>query len=279
VFCTKPRRGRLDGNVKIREACKPGEVAIDPEALGLCCPVATTTTVPSGSTSTTTTLPPSGCRSLETFTASAVPAIQANQCLSCHTTGNAQAALDLSGLVRTPRDDSHACDAALAHAGLANAAASPIILAPRGIIPHPFQGASQSYVTQMLAWIGAEAALTPPTTTTSTTSTTTTTLAAALCQALAAFSTHVVPEMLANQCLGCHTEGNAQAALDLSPLATGPRNDAQACDAALAHVNFMNPAASPLIEAPRGRIPHPFSGAPQVYESAVLIWIAAEQGG
>ena len=52
VLCAKPRKdGTFNTAVKIREACKPGEVQLDAAAVGLCCTVTTTTT--SGTTATT----------------------------------------------------------------------------------------------------------------------------------------------------------------------------------------------------------------------------------
>ena len=52
VLCAKPRKdGTFNTAVKIREACKPGEVQLDAAAVGLCCTVTTTTT--SGTTDTT----------------------------------------------------------------------------------------------------------------------------------------------------------------------------------------------------------------------------------
>ena len=52
VLCAKPRKdGTFNTGVKIREACKPGEVQLDAAAVGLCCTVTTTTT--SGTTATT----------------------------------------------------------------------------------------------------------------------------------------------------------------------------------------------------------------------------------
>jgi hypothetical protein len=50
VLCTKPHKGgRLDGTVKIRDACRPGEIQLAPEDVGFCCTASSTT-----STSTTT---------------------------------------------------------------------------------------------------------------------------------------------------------------------------------------------------------------------------------
>jgi hypothetical protein len=99
-----------------------------------------------------------GCKALASFTANAVPAIQANQCLNCHNTGGSgNSAMDLSGLAATPPDDATACAQALTQANPANPAQSNIILAPTGqLTNHPFKNASQSFVTMMETWIGAE---------------------------------------------------------------------------------------------------------------------------
>jgi cytochrome c553 len=99
-----------------------------------------------------------GCKALATFTSDAVPAIQANQCLTCHGAGGSgNAAMDLSGLASNPPNDATACAQALAQANPANPAQSEIILAPTGqVANHPFQGASQSFVTMMETWIAAE---------------------------------------------------------------------------------------------------------------------------
>ena len=53
VLCSKPRKGGvLNGTVKVRQACRPGETQLAPEDVGFCCtaPSVTSTT----STSTTT---------------------------------------------------------------------------------------------------------------------------------------------------------------------------------------------------------------------------------
>jgi hypothetical protein len=97
-----------------------------------------------------------GCKSVATFTADAVPAIQANQCLTCHQGENptATASLDLS---QVGKDNTTACGQALSQVNLTNPTQSNIILAPTGgIAAHPFKGASASYQTMMLEWIKAE---------------------------------------------------------------------------------------------------------------------------
>ena len=99
-----------------------------------------------------------GCKSVASFTQNAVPAIQANTCLTCHNTGGAgNASLDLSGLATNPPNDAIACAQALSRANPQNPAQSDIILAPTGqVANHPFKNASQSFVQMMETWIGAE---------------------------------------------------------------------------------------------------------------------------
>lgn len=99
-----------------------------------------------------------GCKSVASFTANAVPAIQANSCLTCHNTGGSgNPSLDLSGLAANPPDDATACAQALSRVNLQTPAQSDIILAPTGqVANHPFKNASQSFVTMMETWIAAE---------------------------------------------------------------------------------------------------------------------------
>jgi hypothetical protein len=99
-----------------------------------------------------------GCKDVASFTANAVPAIQANTCLNCHNTGGSgNASLDLSGLAATPQNDTAACAQALTRINTTTPAQSDIILAPTGgVTNHPFQGASASFVTMMETWIEAE---------------------------------------------------------------------------------------------------------------------------
>ena len=61
VLCAKRQRdGSLNGPVKIRPACRAGEVTLTPDMVGFCCTVTTTTTSTTAMTcpSTTTTLAP-----------------------------------------------------------------------------------------------------------------------------------------------------------------------------------------------------------------------------
>jgi hypothetical protein len=57
VLCARPRKsGALEGNVKIRAACRPGEVQLAPEDVGFCCTLPpSSTTTSSVTTSSTTT--------------------------------------------------------------------------------------------------------------------------------------------------------------------------------------------------------------------------------
>ncbi len=54
VLCAKRRRdGSFNGAVKIRQACRSGEVGLTPDMVGFCCTVTTTTS----STAVSTTMP------------------------------------------------------------------------------------------------------------------------------------------------------------------------------------------------------------------------------
>jgi hypothetical protein len=96
-----------------------------------------------------------GCKSVASFTANAVPAIQQNGCLNCHNTGGSgNGALDLSALGMNPRDDARACAQALTRSNVQTPAQSDIILAPTGgVAAHPFKNASQNYATMIEAWL------------------------------------------------------------------------------------------------------------------------------
>jgi hypothetical protein len=97
-----------------------------------------------------------GCKNVAGFTANAVPAIQANQCLNCHgsPTGSGYGSLDLT---KVGIDDTAACAQALTRVNLTNKSQSDIILAPTGgVANHPFQNASSTYATMMLTWINGE---------------------------------------------------------------------------------------------------------------------------
>ena len=53
VLCAKPRDGGgFNGNVKIRAACRRGEVQIAPEDVGFCCTATTSTSTTTSSTTT-----------------------------------------------------------------------------------------------------------------------------------------------------------------------------------------------------------------------------------
>ena len=96
-----------------------------------------------------------GCKSVASFTANAVPAIQQNGCLNCHNTGGSgNGALDLSALGMNPSDDARACAQALTRSNVQTPAQSDIILAPTGgVAAHPFKNASQNYAQMIEAWL------------------------------------------------------------------------------------------------------------------------------
>ncbi len=96
-----------------------------------------------------------GCKNVAAFTANAVPAIQANTCLTCHNTGGpGNSSLDLS---QVGVNDTLACAQALTKVNLTTPSQSDIILAPTGMVAaHPFKTASSTYATMMLTWIATE---------------------------------------------------------------------------------------------------------------------------
>jgi hypothetical protein len=100
----------------------------------------------------------SGCKSVATYQADAVPAIQANTCLNCHNTGGSgNAALDMSALALATPDYATACAQALSRINTTTPSQSDIILAPTGgVAAHPYKNASSSFVTMMETWIQAE---------------------------------------------------------------------------------------------------------------------------
>src|SRR5581483_6618720 len=89
VLCAKPKKyGTFNASVKVREVCKPNEVQLAPEQVGVCCTTTTTTSTSttrttSTSTSTTTTLPTRCCAvSSETACADIPNATATNDCNS-----------------------------------------------------------------------------------------------------------------------------------------------------------------------------------------------------
>jgi hypothetical protein len=104
------------------------------------------------------TLATGGCKSVTSFVANAVPAVQMNGCLNCHNTGGSgHGALDLSALAANPPDDAKACAQMLAKANPQMPAQSDIVLAPTGgVANHPFKNASQSYAPMIEAWLADE---------------------------------------------------------------------------------------------------------------------------
>jgi hypothetical protein len=100
--------------------------------------------------------PGGGCKDVAGFTANAVPAIQANQCLNCHGSpgGSGYGSLDLT---QVGVNDTAACAQALTRVNLANKPQSDILLAPTGgVAAHPFQQADANFKTMMLNWINNE---------------------------------------------------------------------------------------------------------------------------
>jgi hypothetical protein len=104
------------------------------------------------------TTPTGGCKDVASFQKNAVPAIQANTCLSCHNAGGSgNGALDLSALAGNTPDYTKACGQAKSRIDTNNPAKSDIILAPTGgVAAHPFKNANAQYTTQMTTWINAE---------------------------------------------------------------------------------------------------------------------------
>ncbi len=99
-----------------------------------------------------------GCKSAATYVTSAVPAIQANTCLSCHAGQSPQAtgALDMQ---KVNKDNTAACAQALTQVNRANKPLSNIIVAPTGGGTHPYQvpaAGKQGYIDAMLGWINNE---------------------------------------------------------------------------------------------------------------------------
>jgi hypothetical protein len=103
--------------------------------------------------------------------------------------------------------------------------------------------------------------------------------ASGACLSPSRFTTNVVPVINENGCLSCHgTGGSGNGALDLSPLQQSPADDVKACVHALTKVNLVNPAESPIIQAPTGGIAgHPFTTATSDFAPAVERWIQAEE--
>jgi len=103
------------------------------------------------------TLAAGACKSVATFTSSAVPALQKDGCTGCHSraSGSAKGALDLTDV---GTNDAAACAQVLAKVNLANRAQSAIIQAPAGAQSH--MGGKvhdpQAFTAAMLGWINNE---------------------------------------------------------------------------------------------------------------------------
>jgi len=86
ILCVKPQRnGTLNGPVRVRDACKPGERQLSASEVGFCCTATTTTTTTATCpTFTTTTLGAPNCGGFGTFCGGFCP--NAHQCVSNPTT-------------------------------------------------------------------------------------------------------------------------------------------------------------------------------------------------
>ena len=98
-----------------------------------------------------------GCKSVATFTSSAVPALQKDGCVGCHSGANASAksALDLTSV---GTNDTAACAQALAKVNLTNKAQSMIIQAPAGTHAHAGGKVddTQAFTAALLGWMNNE---------------------------------------------------------------------------------------------------------------------------
>jgi hypothetical protein len=98
-----------------------------------------------------------GCKSVTTYTSSAVPEIQKDGCLGCHagSNGNATSALDMT---QVGKDNTMACAQALNKVTLTNKPQSPIIQAPAGNLTHTGGKVADTaaYTTALLGWINNE---------------------------------------------------------------------------------------------------------------------------
>src|SRR5690348_13300677 len=85
VFCAKPRRaGTFNSTVKVREACLPREVQLDPGGVGFCCG---TTTVTTTTLATPTTMGSSTTMVISTTSSSTVtgPVLSTTSTTGCFT--------------------------------------------------------------------------------------------------------------------------------------------------------------------------------------------------
>ncbi len=98
-----------------------------------------------------------GCKSVATFTSSAVPELQKDGCVGCHSGANATAksALDLTSV---GTNDTAACAQALAKVNLANKAQSVIIQAPAGAHAHMGGKVDDAavFTAALIGWINNE---------------------------------------------------------------------------------------------------------------------------
>jgi hypothetical protein len=98
-----------------------------------------------------------GCKSVEAFTSSAVPALQKNGCLGCHSgaSAGATAALDLKSV---GKDNTAACAQALTRVNLASKPQSSIIDAATGSLTHAGGKVADkpAFIASLLGWINKE---------------------------------------------------------------------------------------------------------------------------
>jgi hypothetical protein len=91
VLCARPRRdGTFNSTVKVREACRPHEVQLDPGEVNFCCSTTTTSTTPTTIVTPTTAVTPSSSTStalaVSTTTASNPPvSLSTTSTVSCFT--------------------------------------------------------------------------------------------------------------------------------------------------------------------------------------------------
>ncbi len=100
------------------------------------------------------------CKSVAAFTANAVPAIQANACLTCHG-GPDQAAVTALDMRKVGTDDAAACVQLLRKVNFADRSKSAIVLAPTSGNTLDHQGGktidpASDFVTKMMAWVQTE---------------------------------------------------------------------------------------------------------------------------
>lgn len=104
------------------------------------------------------------CKNVAGFTANVVPAIQAQNCLSCHAGGDPDlgaSAVNAVDMRKLGSNDTAACVQLLAKVNLGDRAKSSLILAPTSGNSLPHKGGknidpTSDFVTKMMAWIQSE---------------------------------------------------------------------------------------------------------------------------